>query len=28
MADELNILPQHLAEAIGYRKLDKRWNAA
>jgi len=28
MADELNILPQHLAEAIAYRKLDKRRNAA
>jgi len=28
MAGESNILPQHLAEAIAYRKLDKRWNAA
>ena len=28
MADELNIRSPHLAEAIAYRKLDKRWNAA
>jgi len=28
MADETNILSQHLAEAIAYRKLDKRWNVA
>jgi len=28
MADDSNILPGHLAEAIAYRKLDKRWNAA
>ncbi len=28
MASESNIQPQHLAEAIAYRNLDKRWNAA
>ena len=28
MASESNIQSQHLAEAIAYRNLDKRWNAA
>ena len=28
MASSSNIQPQYLAEAIAYRKLDKRWNAA
>jgi magnesium chelatase family protein len=28
MANDADIKPQHLAEAIAYRKLDRRWNAA
>jgi len=28
MASESSILPQHLAEAIAYRNLDRQWNSA